>query len=825
MFPYPSGSGLHVGHPEGYTATDIMARYWRMNDFDVLHPMGWDAFGLPAEQHAINTGTHPAKTTLENIATFKRQLKSLGFSYDWSRELSTTDPEYVKWTQWIFLKLFKAGLAEQDEVNVNWCSQLGTVLANEEIIDGKSERGGFPVTKLPLRQWILKITKYADRLESDLQGLKWPEGTMSSQKLWIGKSEGLNIKFSAQNTRTWSGCGSNRNIVSIDVFTTRPDTLMGVTYIVLAPEHPLLKSKEVVTEAQESAIDAYIQLASGKSDLDRINVGGKSNKKTGVFTGSFASHPITSEKIPIWIADYVLSTYGTGAVMAVPAHDERDFAFANAFDLPIRQVISSNNYSRENGGKSLESELPYTGEGVLCNSGEDLNGLSSAEAKTAVSKQLATLGKGNAVVSYRLRDWVFSRQRYWGEPFPIYFPVEIHGEDQGNPIDNENCKHTIRYDKPIAVEESELPLLLPDITDFSPGDDPLGILAKAKSWRYFQRDGKWFARETNTMPQWAGSCWYYLRFVDPRNKEKLFDTENAASWLPVDLYVGGQEHAVLHLLYARFWHKVLFDLKIVNHKEPFTSLVHQGMILGSDGDKMSKSKGNVVNPDDVVKEYGADVLRLYLMFMGPLEAVKPWQSTQITGMLRFRDKIYAVLNSGPKYSETCPIELKKDMHKTIKKVTDDIEKMSFNTAISHLMVFLNKLQATPTPRPRECLETFVALVHPFAPHIAEECWEILQSSRPKSEHLDTRKTPGLSYHHWPTYDPELCVESMASVGIQINGKVRGSIDVGLDATQEQVLDLAKGVSKIEKYLEGVDLSRAKIVYVQGRILSITTPSK
>jgi leucyl-tRNA synthetase len=552
MFPYPSGAGLHVGHPEGYTATDILARLWRMKGFDVLHPMGWDAFGLPAEQHAIRTGTHPAVTTRENIATFKRQLQSLGFSYDWSREIDSTDPRYVRWTQWIFVQLFKKGLAYQDDkVTVNWCPALGTVLANEEVIDGRSEIGNHPVERVKLRQWMMRITAYADRLADDLALVDWPKGTLTMQREWIGRSEGARIVFRVD--------GGDQ---SFEVFTTRPDTLMGCTYVVLAPEHPLVPV--ITAAAQRPAVDAYVAAAARKSDRDRTT---DAKKKTGVPTGAFAVHPISGAKVPIWVADYVIGTYGTGAVMAVPAHDERDFAFARAFDLPIVEVVSPD------GSLHGALEAAYVEEGVGVQSGA-FDGLKTPEMKKAIVEKLASQGRGGSKVTYKLRDWVFSRQRYWGEPIPIYFPVETQGDPRrGDP-------HTIRYDQPIAVEESELPLTLPELSDYRPGNDPAGPLARAVDWRFFQKDGRWYARETNTMPQWAGSCWYYLRFIDPRNDVEAWSEQAYDDWMPVDLYVGGAEHAVLHLLYARFWHKVLFDLGKVKHPEPFMKLVHQGMILG-----------------------------------------------------------------------------------------------------------------------------------------------------------------------------------------------------------------------------------------------------
>jgi leucyl-tRNA synthetase len=608
MFPYPSGSGLHVGHPEGYTASDVMARYWRMTGCDVLHPMGWDSFGLPAEQHAIQTGTHPADTTYRNIATFKRQLKSLGFSYDWGRELATTDPGFVRWTQWIFLQLFKAGLAEQSEALVNWCPALGTVLANEEIINGLSERGDHPVVRQPLRQWVLKITKYADQLEAGLQGLQWPEGTLTAQRQWIGRSEGASITFGLPGS------------ASVDVFTTRPDTLMGVTYLVLAPEHPLVAS--LTAPQQVAAVQAYVATTAGKSDLARAAAAG-SKTKTGVPLGVSATHPLSGEAVPVWIADYVLGSYGTGAVMAVPAHDERDLAFARAFSLPVRRVVGA---SADAGAAPIDEEA-FTAAGVAVNSGPPFDGLTTAECAKAVVAALAEQGAGAAVTNYKLRDWIFSRQRYWGEPIPIYFPVDMQ-DASGDP--RTGSAHTIRYDQPRPVPDSELPLTLPEMASFEPGDDPAGCLARAADWRYFQREGQWFARETNTMPQWAGSCWYYLRFADPSNSQAAWGAQADKDWLPVDLYVGGQEHAVLHLLYARFWHRVLHDLGFAKDAEPFARLVHQGMILGADGEKMSKSRGNVVNPDDITAEYGADALRLYEMFMGPLEATKPWQTAQVS---------------------------------------------------------------------------------------------------------------------------------------------------------------------------------------------------
>lgn len=797
MFPYPSGSGLHVGHPEGYTATDIMSRYWRMAGYDVLHPMGWDAFGLPAEQNAINTGTHPAVTTYQNIANFKRQLKSLGFSYDWNLELATTDENYVRWTQWIFIQLFKNNLAAQSEVSVNWCPALGTVLANEEIIDGLSERGSFPVVRMPLRQWVLKITEYADKLEAGLDKLDWPEGTLSAQKSWIGRSEGANIRFKVQ--------GSVSDTI-VEVFTTRPDTIMGVTYVVLAPENPL--TKQLVTAAEYENVQKYLSFVATKSDLERTSTG-KDKGKTGVFSGSYVTHPFTRESIPIWIADYVLSTYGTGAVMAVPAHDDRDFAFAEKFSLPIKKVVAS--------ALDAEDVLPYTNRGILINSGDELNGRTSDDVMPVLERLLKDAGDaGETRVSYRLRDWVFSRQRYWGEPIPIYFPVELTGpgEDPASSDPRKGAPHRILYDSPIAVPEEELPLLLPEMEDFKPGDDPQGCLARAVDWRYFKREDKWYARETNTMPQWAGSCWYYLRFADPKNLSQLF-SEEAASWFPVDLYVGGQEHAVLHLLYARFWHKFLFDIGVVSHEEPFLKLVHQGMILGSDGEKMSKSRGNVVNPDEVVREFGADALRLYEMFMGPLEAVKPWQTSQLSGVVRFREKVYSLVMKYIATTETESPEkgdetaLLREMHKTIQRVTGNIDRMSFNTAISCMMIYTNTLQSAMSNNqviPKVAVENLILLLSPFAPHIAEECWQHLGHSN------------SLAYQEWPKFDEALCIDSIVTVAIQVNGKVRGKMEIEKDLAESEALLEAMKVPGLSKWVDGMEIK--KVVYVPGRILNI-----
>mmetsp|Transcript_17253 Transcript_17253/g.36397 ORF Transcript_17253/g.36397 Transcript_17253/m.36397 type:complete len:909 (+) Transcript_17253:205-2931(+) len=790
MFPYPSGAGLHVGHPEGYTASDVMARYWRMTSHDVLHPIGWDSFGLPAEQFAINTGTRPEVTTGKNIANFKRQLQMLGFSYDWKKEVATTDVEYVKWTQWIFLQLYKRGLAQQSSVSVNWCPALGTVLANEEVINGLSERGDHPVERLPLRQWVLKITEYADRLEAGLDGLDWPSGTMTAQEQWIGKSTGTEIEFAVDGLED----------EKVTVFTTRPDTVFGVTYVTLAPEHPLVSA--VTSPDQKDEVDAYVAATSSRSDLDRTS----SKEKTGVFTGGYAIHPLTNEKVPIWIGDYVLGSYGTGAVMAVPAHDERDFEFAEKFGLEVKWVVEP---ATKKNDEELSREQAYTGPGANVNSGK-FDGLKTNKAKKAITAKLAEISAGGPKITYKLRDWVFSRQRYWGEPIPIYFPVDFTEGVTAADVDpkEEGCEHTIRYDQPIPVDEADLPLELPEMEDFSPGDDPAGCLARAKDWRYFQKDGKWFARETNTMPQWAGSCWYYFRFLDPENSEAAFSPELDEDWMPVDLYVGGAEHAVLHLLYARFWHQVLFDLGYTKHPEPFQKLVHQGMILGMDGEKMSKSRGNVVNPDDVVDAHGADALRLYEMFMGPLEAVKPWQTSQVSGVVRFQNKLYNVVQAAVQNDDSVEMdeETTKILHKTMKKVTEDIENMSFNTAISAMMVLTNHLTSLKDKVPREAAEKLALIVSPFAPHIGEECWSLLGHDQ------------SLAYHPWVEYDEALCVDNTVKMGVQVNGKKRGEIEIPKDADQEGAMAEAMKVQSVFNQVDGKDVK--KVIYVPGRILNI-----
>jgi leucyl-tRNA synthetase len=778
MFPYPSGEGLHVGHPEGYTATDIMARYWRMCGHDVLHPMGWDAFGLPAEQYAIETGTHPATTTARNIETFKRQLRMLGFSYDWAREIDTTAPGYVRWTQWIFREIFRRGLAYQATVPVNWCPALGTVLANEEVIDGRSERGGHPVFRTPLRQWMLRITAYADRLSEDLALVDWPDGTRVAQQRWIGRSEGAEIVFEV------AGHAGAR----IAVFTTRPDTLMGATYVVLAPEHELTST--IAAPERRGAVAAYVEASSRKSELDRQSLG---KTKTGVATGATAVHPITGARLPIWVADYVIGGYGTGAVMAVPGHDARDFEFATAFGLPIVEVVSPDGTLHD------RLDAAYLDDGIAVGSGE-FDGLPTPECKRAVVGRLLALGRGEAKITYRLRDWVFSRQRFWGEPIPIYFPVDV-ADPGGDP--RRGAPHTIRHDQPIAVDDSELPLRLPELANYQPGDDPAGPLARVADWRFFERGGRWYARETNTMPQWAGSCWYYLRFLDPDNDAAPWSPEAYDAWMPVDLYVGGAEHAVLHLLYARFWHKVLFDMGAVLHPEPFMKLVHQGMILGSDNEKMSKARGNVVNPDEIVQSHGADAMRLYEMFMGPLEAVKPWQTAQIQGVVRFRDRLWSVCLR-PAVGEMDDAT-RRLLHRTIKKVTTDLDAMAFNTAIAALMVLVNEVAALPAP-PREVVHALVLMVSPFAPHIAEELWARL--GHPES----------LAWEPWPTWDERWCVDDVIEVPVQVNGKVRGRVQLARDASEADARTAALAADHVAAHLAGKVVR--KFVYVPEKIVNL-----
>lgn len=764
MFPYPSGSGLHVGHPEGYTATDIVARMKRMQGYNVLHPMGWDAFGLPAEQYALDTGNDPAEFTQKNIQNFKRQIQSLGFSYDWDREINTTDPKYYKWTQWIFSKLYEKGLAYETEVMVNWCPALGTVLANEEVIDGKSERGGHPVYRKPMKQWVLKITEYADRLLEDLEELDWPESIKEMQRNWIGRSEGAEITFKVD--------GSDD---SFTVFTTRPDTLFGATYCVLAPEHPLVQ--KITTPEQKQAVENYIEEVSRKSDLERTDL---AKEKTGVFTGAYAINPANNEKLPIWIADYVLLTYGTGAIMAVPGHDERDWEFAKKFDLPIKEVVSGGNIE----------EGAYTGDGVHINSGF-LDGLNKEEAIAKMIEWLEENGYGKKKVSYKLRDWVFSRQRYWGEPIPI-----IHWEDGTKSL----------------VHEDELPLELPKMKEIRPSGTGESPLANAKEWLEVTdpETGKKGRRETNTMPQWAGSCWYYLRYIDPHNDEMIADPEKLKYWLPVDLYIGGAEHAVLHLLYARFWHKFLYDIGVVPTKEPFQKLFNQGMILGENHEKMSKSKGNVVNPDEIVEIYGADTLRLYEMFMGPLEADKAWSTEGIEGARRFLDRIWRLFvdDNGQiteKIVDKTGGPLEKVYHQTVKKVTEDYEKLRFNTAISQMMVFVNEAYKQDE-LPREYMEGFVQLLNPVCPHITEELWEMLG-------HKET-----IAYTPWPTYDESKLVDDEIEIVVQINGKIRDRILVPADCDKEELEQRAMASEKVQEQLAGKTIR--KVIVVPKRLVNI-----
>jgi leucyl-tRNA synthetase len=953
MFPYPSGSGLHVGHPEGYTATDILARYKRMRGFNVLHPMGWDAFGLPAEQYAIQTGTHPRTTTQNNIATFRRQIKMLGFSYDWDREVDTTDPAYFKWTQWIFLVLFdtwydherKKGrpiselpipqdvqtkgesairayrdgkrLAYQAEVPVNWCPALGTVLANEEVIDGKSERGGHPVTRMPLRQWLLRITDYAERLLDDLSQVNWPEPIKKMQRDWIGRSEGAEVDFELARNRS----------EKIRVFTTRPDTLFGATYMVLSPEHPLVD--RITTPELKAPVDAYKQEAARKSDLERTEL---AKTKSGVFTGAYAINPVNGESIPIWIADYVLVSYGTGAIMAVPAHDERDFGFARTFKLPIRPVVlpprawfeTTNVWQtltkltaawlgvdqgataqnqieptlRRDEAAILKKVAPlfkssepdqykmcdylfrhtiemfdecYVDEGTAINSGS-FNGSTTADFKRDITDWLGQDGKGKRKINYKLRDWLFSRQRYWGEPFPILHEVDAAGTPTG-------------VIEPLPV--SELPLRLPEMDDYKPTGNPEPPLSKAKAWLEVTKDGKRYRRETNTMPQWAGSCWYYLRYLDAKNAKAFCDPAKLKQWLPVDLYVGGAEHAVLHLLYSRFWHKVLFDRGHVPCAEPFQRLVNQGMILGSmeftafkvagkwvsaqdvdfDGDvakpkkgdakielvkleeeqvekekdyfvhketrvrvdarayKMSKARGNVINPDDVVNEYGADSLRLYEMFMGPLEAVKPWSMRGVEGVHRFLNRVWRLAiddraESLKLHDAVQDVEPDKEtlriLHATIQRVTNDLDTMSFNTAIAAMMELSNHLTKA-TVRPKSVMKTFMLILSPFAPHLAEEIWQALTvPPSPSGRGVGGEGT--LAYEPWPTYDANLLKADTIEVPVQINGKVKARLMVATDITKEALEETAKNDERIKPLLEGKTIK--KVIVVPGKLVNL-----
>ena len=764
MFPYPSGAGLHVGHPEGYTATDILSRYKRMQGYDVLHPMGWDAFGLPAEQYALDTGNDPAEFTAKNIATFKRQIQELGFSYDWDREINTTDPNYYKWTQWIFTKLVEMDLAYVDEIAVNWCPALGTVLANEEVIDGKSERGGHPVERRPMRQWVLRITKYADRLLDDLEEVDWPESIKDMQRNWIGRSEGAQVKFTVANTNQ-----------DFEVFTTRPDTLFGATYCVLAPEHKLVD--EITSPEQRAAVEAYLEKVKMKSDLERTDL---AKEKTGVFTGAYAVNPINGKQIPIWIADYVLVSYGTGAIMAVPAHDERDYEFAKEFGLEIIPVLE---------GGDIENEA-FTGDGAHINS-DFLNGLNKVDGISKAISWLEENGVGEKKISYRLRDWLFSRQRYWGEPIPV-----IHWEDGTM----------------TTIPEEELPLELPKTSDIRPSGTGESPLANIEEWVNVidPVTGKKGRRETNTMPQWAGSSWYFLRYIDPTNDKAIADPEALKRWLPVDMYIGGAEHAVLHLLYARFWHKVLYDLGVVHTKEPFQKLFNQGMILGEGNEKMSKSKGNVVNPDDIIRSHGADTLRLYEMFMGPLDASVAWSTNGLDGARRFLDRVWRLFTTdegtlSEKVQASSDKTLEKTYHQTVKKVTDDYEHLRFNTAISQMMVFINdcyKAEVIPT----EYAEGFVKLLAPIAPHVGEELWEILGH------------TESITYAEWPAFDESKLVDDEVEVVVQVNGKVRTKVTVAKDASKDQLEQVALEDEKVKEFTEGKQV--VKVIAVPGKLVNI-----
>ncbi len=882
MFPYPSGAGLHVGHPEGYTATDILSRFRRMRGFHVLHPMGWDAFGLPAEQYAIKTGTHPRITTQENIKTFRRQIKSLGFSYDWQREVDTTDPDYVKWTQWIFLQIYdtwydpisKRGrpiaelpipdevkakgteaiqryqdehrLAYQKEAPVNWCPELGTVLSNEEVIDGKSEVGGYPVERRPLRQWMMRITSYAERLLDDLEPLNWSESIKTQQRNWIGKSIGAEVDFALAE-----GAGHIR------VFTTRPDTLFGATYMVLSPEHPLLA--QIVTLQQAAAVKAYKETAARKSDFERTET---AKKKTGVFTGSYAINPVNDKKIAIWIADYVLSTYGTGAIMAVPGHDERDFEFARQFELPIVTVVKPS----EDWLKKTKSTLDnlteaYTEEGIATNSGE-FDGMRTSEFKPKIIHWLETKGIGRGRVNYKLRDWLFSRQRYWGEPFPLLHELDAEGKPTG-------------LVRPLSTKD--LPLRLPELEDFKPTGSPEGPLSKASDWVNVTIEGKKYRRETNTMPQWAGSCWYYLRYIDPKNDQAFCDPAKVKHWLPVDLYIGGAEHAVLHLLYSRFWHKVLYDRGYVSCLEPFQRLINQGMILGDveytgfkkDGQwvsakevnedlslieegeskyvpvklsdeqiekkgdnfvlkenpsirvdarafKMSKARGNVVNPDKVVDEYGADSLRLYEMFMGPLEAMKPWNMRSVEGVYRFLSRVWRLIVDDAAETATLNATVKEIdpdketlrlLHRTIQKVTEDTEGLRFNTAIAAMMEFTTHLTGQAT-RPKKVLETLVLLLSPYAPHIAEELWRVLGHAE------------STAYVRWPVFDIALTKADVIEVPVQINGKLRAKLAVPAEIDNATLEKTALADEKVKEQIAGKTIKKIIVVTRGGKLVNI-----
>ena len=771
MFPYPSGAGLHVGHALGYVATDIVARYKRMKGFNVLHPMGWDAFGLPAEQYAIKTGTHPKETTHQNVSNFKKQINSLGFSYDWSREINTTDPNYYKWTQWIFMQLYNKGLAYEQEVAVNWCPELKAVLANEEVVNGKSDIGGHPVVRLPMRQWILKITDYAESLLDGLDDLDWPENIKELQKNWIGKSEGVELGFDID--------GHND---TINVYTTRPDTLFGASYMVLAPEHTLIHS--IVTDEQRSKVEAYIEETKKKSDFDRTEV---NKDKTGVFTGSYAINPFSKEKIEIWIADYVLISYGTGAIMAVPGHDERDWEFASKYNLPIVEVVE--------GGDVSKAAYTAKGNAKIINSSNDktlsMDGLSVDQAIKEAILFIEKNSIGKATVNYKLRDWLFSRQRYWGEPFPL-----IHKDDSVE-----------------LIQEKDLPVMLPEVENYKPSDDGKSPLSLVKNWvEVKDESGNIIGlRETNTMPQWAGSCWYFLRFTDPNNTNEAWSKERENYWMPVDLYIGGQEHAVLHLLYSRFWHHVLYDLGLVSTKEPFKKLYNQGMILGDDGTKMSKSRGNVINPEEIMDEYGSDSMRLYEMFMGPLNKSKPWSTKGLQGCYRFVNKLWSIIvdeNGNLSSKIVDSDEEDKDTlflhHQTIKKLGEDIENLHFNTAVSQLMIYCNHLQKCSTVS-KKLIEELVIILSPFVPHLSEEFWSLLG-------HSET-----ITYQPWPQFDEGLIQLDEVTIAVQVNGKLRANINIAKDSDEKDVISEAMSLENVEKFTSEGNV--VKTIYVPNRLLN------
>jgi len=788
MFPYPSGGGLHVGHPRGYIATDIISHFKRFSGFNVLHPMGWDAFGLPAENYAVKTGIHPEISTRKNINRFKEQIKSIGLSYDWSREINTTDPQYYKWTQWIFLKLYKEGLAYEAISPINWCPSCKTGLANEEVVSGKCERCGTAVTKKDIRQWFLKITAYAERLLKDLEELDWPEKIITMQKNWIGRSEGADIKFPVFNSQ-----------FSIDVFTTRADTLFGATFLVLSPEHPLVG--EITTPDKKAEVEKYQIEAKKKSDLERTDL---AKEKTGVFTGSYAINPANNEKIPIWIADYVLASYSYGAIMAVPAHDQRDFEFAKKYNLPIKTVISSN-FPRKD---FPPLEKAYEGEGFLVDSRE-FTGKKSEKAKEEIIDWLSQKGLAKKAVNYKLRDWIFSRQRYWGEPIPLVFCPACQKRAKNPKNKKEFNNGELLNPGWIGLPEEDLPLKLPKVRCYQPTGTGESPLANIKKWVNAKcpKCGGPARRETNTMPQWAGSCWYYLRYIDPKNKKEIFEKEKEKYWLPVDLYIGGAEHAVLHLLYARFWHKFLYDQKIVSTKEPFIKLRNQGLILAADGQKMSKSRGNVVNPDEIIKKYGADTFRLYEMFMGYFEDYVNWDIKGIEGCSRFLKKVWRfVLANKENKIKKESIDNKKFLHKLIKKITEDIENLKFNTAISAFMEFLNKSEEKNGKISREFIEKFLILLSPFAPHISEELWSKLGEKK------------SIFKESWPKYDQKLIKEEVITLVIQVNGRVREKIEVESDISEEKAKELSFSREKVKKWIEGKGIK--KIIFVPGKLINI-----